>query len=157
MGRLLGSLAIAALSLSWTGYAFQNYTQVDMMRAQLALMDDRPDNCPPWYALLLFKVRKNTDMFSFNCLLPAFDCGQYSPCNQYNGKCSCPPGYGGDDCLQPGTHQEIYITRCNYVVRRANLPSMRLFSRRKGSTNANRKSMRLRRRLGWNKLQCLSK
>ncbi|CAL3970574.1 unnamed protein product, partial [Diplocarpon coronariae] len=27
----------------------------------------------------------------FNCLLPAFTCGQYSDCNQFNGKCSCPP------------------------------------------------------------------
>lgn len=39
---------------------------------------------------------------SFNCLLPAFTCGQYSECNKYNGKCSCPAGYGGDDCLSPG-------------------------------------------------------
>lgn len=42
------------------------------------------------------------DGTSFNCLLPAFTCGQYSECNQFNGKCSCPPGFGGDDCLSPG-------------------------------------------------------
>ncbi len=38
---------------------------------------------------------------SFNCLLPAFTCGQFSECNQFNGKCNCPAGFGGDDCLQP--------------------------------------------------------
>jgi hypothetical protein len=39
---------------------------------------------------------------SFNCLLPAFQCQQFSECDEYNGKCKCPPGFGGDDCLQPG-------------------------------------------------------
>lgn len=24
------------------------YSEADMLRAQLALMGDRPDNCPPW-------------------------------------------------------------------------------------------------------------
>ncbi|KAF7877304.1 hypothetical protein EAF04_000987 [Stromatinia cepivora] len=86
MKRLqLGTVVLATLSLSWNAYAFTNYSTIDSMKAQLALMDDRPDNCPP----------------CFNCLLPAFTCGQYSDCNQYNGKCSCPPGFGGDDCLQP--------------------------------------------------------
>ncbi|RAL61871.1 hypothetical protein DID88_002934 [Monilinia fructigena] len=86
MKRLqLGTVVLATLSLSWNAYAFTNYSTIDSMKAQLALMGDRPDDCPP----------------CFNCLLPAFTCGQYSDCNQYNGKCSCPPGFGGDDCLQP--------------------------------------------------------
>ncbi|KAM3084061.1 FAD-dependent urate hydroxylase [Clarireedia jacksonii] len=85
MRRLhLGTAVLATLSLSWSTCAW-NYSTIDSMRAQLALMDDRPDDCPP----------------CFNCLLPAFTCGQYSDCNQFNGKCSCPPGFGGDDCLQP--------------------------------------------------------
>ncbi|TFK49732.1 hypothetical protein OE88DRAFT_1713443 [Heliocybe sulcata] len=37
----------------------------------------------------------------FNCLLPAFTCGQYGQCDEYNGQCQCPPGWGGIDCLIP--------------------------------------------------------
>lgn len=43
------------------------------------------DKCPP----------------CFNCLLPAFTCGQYGDCDPYNGQCQCPPGWGGIDCLIP--------------------------------------------------------
>ncbi|KAI0313645.1 hypothetical protein OF83DRAFT_1065122, partial [Amylostereum chailletii] len=43
------------------------------------------DKCPP----------------CFNCMLPAFTCGQYGECNDYNGQCNCPPGWGGIDCLTP--------------------------------------------------------
>jgi len=39
--------------------------------------------------------------YSFNCLLPAFDCAQFARCNSYDGKCLCPAGFGGDDCLVP--------------------------------------------------------
>ncbi|KAI5118132.1 hypothetical protein M0805_001731 [Coniferiporia weirii] len=37
----------------------------------------------------------------FNCMLPAFTCGQYGECNTYDGQCKCPPGWGGIDCLTP--------------------------------------------------------
>ncbi|KAF8330210.1 hypothetical protein F5887DRAFT_896041 [Amanita rubescens] len=37
----------------------------------------------------------------FNCLLPAFNCGQYGECDPYNGQCKCPAGWGGIDCLTP--------------------------------------------------------
>lgn len=40
---------VAALSLSWTAQALHNYSSIDMMRAQMSLMDNRPDDCPPWY------------------------------------------------------------------------------------------------------------
>ncbi|KAF8339814.1 uncharacterized protein EI90DRAFT_2967001 [Cantharellus anzutake] len=43
------------------------------------------DKCPP----------------CFNCLLPAFTCGQYGECNPYDGQCRCPPGFGGIDCMTP--------------------------------------------------------
>jgi hypothetical protein len=40
---------------------------------------------------------------SFNCLLPAFECYNGATCDEYNGKCKCPAGFGGDDCLAPST------------------------------------------------------
>lgn len=33
-------------------YANSSFSEVDMLRAQLALMDDRPDGCPPWLVFL---------------------------------------------------------------------------------------------------------
>ncbi|KAL5617246.1 hypothetical protein FOBRF1_005994 [Fusarium oxysporum] len=84
----LRSLLLGAVAL-WPGLvmASQNstYSQADQLRAQLALMGDRPDGCPP----------------CFNCLLPAHTCAQYAGCNEFNGKCACPEGFGGDDCLEP--------------------------------------------------------
>ncbi|KAG8685651.1 ABC transporter G member 24, partial [Ceratobasidium sp. 394] len=44
-----------------------------------------PGRCPP----------------CFNCLLPAFTCGQFGECSDYDGQCKCPPGYSGIDCLTP--------------------------------------------------------
>ncbi|KAH7321410.1 hypothetical protein B0I35DRAFT_351931 [Stachybotrys elegans] len=82
-GFLLG--ALVALPSLVAARVNSSFSDVDMMRAQLALMDDRPKDCPP----------------CFNCLLPAHTCAQYAGCNEYNGKCDCPDGFGGDDCLQP--------------------------------------------------------
>ncbi|KAF9088595.1 hypothetical protein BGX29_000204 [Mortierella sp. GBA35] len=45
----------------------------------------RPDDCPP----------------CFNCLLDAFPCSHFAPCNAYDGRCSCPPGFAGDNCAVP--------------------------------------------------------
>jgi hypothetical protein len=45
------TLALAALSLTSQlrpASAQKNYTQEDMLRAQLALMTSRADDCPPW-------------------------------------------------------------------------------------------------------------
>ncbi|KAJ7253436.1 hypothetical protein C8J57DRAFT_624668 [Mycena rebaudengoi] len=44
-----------------------------------------PDNCPS----------------CFNCQLPRFTCGQYGLCDEYDGQCKCPAGWGGIDCLIP--------------------------------------------------------
>lgn len=43
------------------------------------------DQCPP----------------CFNCMLPMFECKQFSECNSYNGRCECLEGFGGDDCSVP--------------------------------------------------------
>ncbi|KZS92538.1 hypothetical protein SISNIDRAFT_486560 [Sistotremastrum niveocremeum HHB9708] len=37
----------------------------------------------------------------FNCLLPSFNCGQFSECSEYDGQCKCRPGWAGQDCLTP--------------------------------------------------------
>ncbi|KAK9712006.1 FAD-dependent urate hydroxylase [Basidiobolus ranarum] len=43
------------------------------------------DQCPP----------------CFNCMLPSDTCSQFAECNEYNGRCNCPDGFGGDDCSKP--------------------------------------------------------
>lgn len=43
------------------------------------------DKCPP----------------CFNCMLPAFSCKQFAQCNEYTGRCDCPPGFGTEDCSEP--------------------------------------------------------
>ncbi|KAG0207816.1 hypothetical protein BGX33_006623 [Mortierella sp. NVP41] len=45
----------------------------------------RPEDCPP----------------CFNCLLEAFPCSHFAPCNAYDGRCTCPPGFAGDNCSIP--------------------------------------------------------
>ncbi|KAF9907410.1 ATP-binding cassette sub- G member 2 [Linnemannia zychae] len=45
----------------------------------------RPEDCPP----------------CFNCLLDAFPCSHFAPCNAYDGRCTCPPGFAGDNCSIP--------------------------------------------------------
>lgn len=52
-------------------------------------------------ACFRFHDMLTSSFFSFNCLLPAFTCGQYADCNTFNGQCSCPAGFGGVDCIEP--------------------------------------------------------
>ncbi|KAI9682035.1 MAG: hypothetical protein M1817_000089 [Caeruleum heppii] len=79
----LSSAALLTLPLRVGG--FQNYSSIDLLQSSFQLQDDRPDGCPP----------------CFNCLLPAFECKQFARCDQYNGKCSCPAGFGKEDCSEP--------------------------------------------------------
>lgn len=47
----LRSLAIAAMALLPALAAAQantSYTDIDMLRAQMELLDNRPKDCPPW-------------------------------------------------------------------------------------------------------------
>ncbi|RMD41903.1 hypothetical protein DV735_g3247, partial [Chaetothyriales sp. CBS 134920] len=37
----------------------------------------------------------------FDCHYDEFPCLQFANCSNANGKCVCPPGWGGDDCSQP--------------------------------------------------------
>ncbi|RNJ55815.1 hypothetical protein D7B24_008012 [Verticillium nonalfalfae] len=80
LGALAGLAPLAAAQRNYT-----SYSDLDMARAQLALENSRPADCPP----------------CFNCVLPAHKCNQFAPCNNYTGKCDCPEGFGGDDCIDP--------------------------------------------------------
>ncbi|PAV16171.1 abc transporter [Pyrrhoderma noxium] len=70
-------------STSWSR-ADQSY-RLSALASTPLLVDDRPKDCPP----------------CFNCMLPAFTCGQYGKCDSYDGQCHCPAGWGGIDCLTP--------------------------------------------------------
>ncbi|WEW59685.1 FAD-dependent urate hydroxylase [Emydomyces testavorans] len=82
--RAIQLLALLTTSSSWRAFAYDNYTS-NVISPRFAIQDDRPPNCPP----------------CFNCQLDAFQCHQFAQCNKYNGKCSCPSGFGGDDCSEP--------------------------------------------------------
>ncbi|OJJ46899.1 hypothetical protein ASPZODRAFT_166177 [Penicilliopsis zonata CBS 506.65] len=75
----------ALLAAAPTAIARSNYTRAEVVQPLYSTFDDRPAECPP----------------CFNCQLDAFQCAQFSQCNKYNGKCTCPPGFGGDDCSEP--------------------------------------------------------
>ncbi|CUS21012.1 LAQU0S02e03730g1_1 [Lachancea quebecensis] len=48
-------------------------------------IEDEGDKCPP----------------CFNCMLPIFECKQFSKCNSNTGRCECLEGFGGADCSTP--------------------------------------------------------
>lgn len=73
--RLLQSVTESTLSLSLSGpYHF--------------LINPLPP------ILSLYSLLSTTD-----CQLPFYNCGQFGECNEYDGSCSCPSGYGGQDCV----------------------------------------------------------
>ncbi|KAL9010448.1 MAG: hypothetical protein Q9173_004617 [Seirophora scorigena] len=77
-------VAITFLASTWISRAHRNFSDSGLAQSSFSIQD-RPDNCPP----------------CFNCNLEAFQCAQYGSCNKYNGKCSCPAGFGSDDCSKP--------------------------------------------------------
>ncbi|EPS43861.1 hypothetical protein H072_2160 [Dactylellina haptotyla CBS 200.50] len=76
---LLTALSVTPLLSSAYNYSTPNPKFLS------SLGDGKPKDCPP----------------CFNCHLPAYQCKQFAPCNSYNGRCDCPPGWGGDDCSEP--------------------------------------------------------
>ncbi|KAL5606174.1 uncharacterized protein BROUX77_003367 [Berkeleyomyces rouxiae] len=84
MARFMLSALVAGAVIAGSAQA-KTYSTAEMLNAQMALMQNAPDGCPP----------------CFNCLLPSNTCAQYGKCNEFNGKCDCPEGFGGEDCLQP--------------------------------------------------------
>jgi len=81
---LLLVLPFPSLAKPQTGLYFTTANSL-LGQDPFSLYDKRPEDCPP----------------CFNCNLDDFQCLQYANCTESNGKCSCPPGYGGDDCSQP--------------------------------------------------------
>lgn len=80
---------------------------------------------------------------------------QYGECNQYDGQCKCPAGWGGIDCLTP---RSSHLPRFPSSLRThapALLPhSVRLSGRRIGAPSTQgRRTLRVRRGLGRSQLQ----
>lgn len=86
--RALATSLAAALGLAGTCAAhqtFANYSVPDSQASLFSIYGDRPDGCPP----------------CFNCNLEDFKCHQFADCSKANGRCNCPPGFGGEDCSEP--------------------------------------------------------
>ena len=84
-------VALSFLCSSWRTTAYRNTSrQADLLPSAFSILDDRPDGCP-----------KCPSCFNCNTGLVTDRCTQYAPCNKYNGKCACPPGFGSDDCSEP--------------------------------------------------------
>lgn len=87
--------AVTLLCLPWAATAafitnhYYATTNDDLLARndpfQLFAREKRPEDCPP----------------CFNCNLGDFKCMQYGNCTKSSGKCSCPSGFGGEDCSQP--------------------------------------------------------
>lgn len=73
------------LSSTLATVAWSDFSDAGLVPRSLTLLDDRPADCPP----------------CFNCQLDSYNCTHFAPCNQFSGKCACPPGFGGDDCSKP--------------------------------------------------------
>ncbi|KAK5092478.1 FAD-dependent urate hydroxylase [Exophiala xenobiotica] len=84
---LAGSLSLLATTWTVSAYANAN-TSSAYLQTPFSTFGDRPDGCPPCPKC-------------FDCHYEEFDCKQFAQCGQGNGKCICPPGFGGDDCAEP--------------------------------------------------------
>ena len=82
------TLLLGILSIHGVSYAYRNNSRDALLKSDFSFLEDRPAGCPACPSC-------------FNCRNPSDKCHQFSSCNEYNGKCSCPPGFGGDDCTEP--------------------------------------------------------
>lgn len=91
MLRIQIHLLLVVLSLQWVFVLGNGLDQVGfrsrttLSRANGSGREGGGEKCPP----------------CFNCMLPIFECKQYSECNVNTGRCECIPGFGGDDCSVP--------------------------------------------------------
>lgn len=83
-------VATSLLISLWRVAAYQNYSKANLLQTDFSVLEDRPEGCP-----------KCPSCFNCNSGLDTDKCTQYAKCNRNNGKCSCPPGFGGDDCSEP--------------------------------------------------------
>ncbi|CAG8443584.1 9688_t:CDS:10 [Ambispora gerdemannii] len=54
-------------------------------RVKRSPLETKPEECPP----------------CFDCHLSTFECSHFANCSDFDGKCQCPPGFGGEDCSKP--------------------------------------------------------
>lgn len=81
---LLAVTAIATATNAFDSRHSGNLKTFDLQNIPRRKPTPGDDVCPP----------------CFNCMLPLFECKQYSSCNEYNGRCECIPGFGGEDCKE---------------------------------------------------------
>ncbi|SCU98007.1 LAFA_0G14818g1_1 [Lachancea sp. 'fantastica'] len=86
MSLLIRAVALSAvLSSTVLALSEQYPAQSGMDLWEQARTPDDGGQCPP----------------CFNCMLPVFECQQFSRCNSNTGRCECLDGFGGDDCSKP--------------------------------------------------------
>ncbi|MBW0461115.1 hypothetical protein O181_000830 [Austropuccinia psidii MF-1] len=85
---LCSQVAFHLSSASQTPFDLSSHPSSISSQASLPSVPKRPAGCPPCPEC-------------FNCQLPKFVCKQFGVCNEYDGQCKCPVGFGGQDCGQP--------------------------------------------------------